>query len=480
MRHLVLLFLFLFASAASAADGGAEVGTRQVWRAVLFDGRKAGWSLTEREVRADGSVRTLESMDLDIQREGARVAMGSVEETLESASGEPLSFRAEIKTAGQTVRYTGRKVGKRKFEVAIESSGSQRKQTLDIPAHALFFEGQRKALVAGYDKPKALVVIDAFVPSQLAVVPVETQFKSRRRIELMSGEAQLMEIEQMVRYPDGAMAVTAYVDAQFDAQRIRMPLLGMQIELLACNEKCAKGPNQPLDFLGALIVPSPRALDSAELSRGLRFKLRIAQTDLSPANTSHQRVRATGKGRYDLDVATIAEDSDVVDALYRQPSAWVQSDNVLITDLAKRATAGAKGDLERMQKAEAFVRDYIFGKSLSVGYASALEVATTRQGDCTEHALLLTALARASGIPARVATGIAYVPHFSGRDHVFVPHAWTEAYVDGRWQGFDAALARFDTGHIALAVGDGDPVRYFAGVALLGHLRIDAVEAIAD
>ena len=133
-----------------------------------------------------------------------------------------------------------------------------------------------------------------------------------------------------------------------------------------------------------------------------------------------------------------------------------------------------------MRKAEAFVRKYIFGKSLSVGYASALEVATTRQGDCTEHALLLTALARATGIPARVATGIAYVPHFSGRDHVFVPHAWTEAYVEGRWQGFDAALNGFDAGHIALAVGDGDPVRYFAGVALLGHLRIDAIEAKVD
>lgn len=481
MRSLLLcLSVLFFTSAALAADGGTEVGTRQTWRAVLFDGRKAGWSLTEREVRADGSVRTRESMDLDIQRDGARVAMGSVEETVESASGEPLSFLAEIKTAGQTVRYTGRLSSPRKFEVAIESPGSKRTQTLEIPAHALFFEGQRKALAAGYNQPKALVVMDAFVPSQLAVVPVETQFKTKRRVELMSGEAELMEIEQVVRYPDGPMAVTGYVDADFDAQRIRMPLLGMQIELLACNEECAKGPNQPLDFLGALIVPSPRALDSDELSRGLRFKLTISGTDLAPASTSHQQVRAIGNGRFDLDVATLASGTDKVDALYREPSAWVQSDNVLITDLAKRATDGAKGELARMQKAEAFVREYIFGKSLSVGYASALEVATTRQGDCTEHALLLTALARASGIPARVATGIAYVPNFSGRDHVFVPHAWTEAYVDGRWQGFDAALARFDAGHIALAVGDGDPVRYFAGVALLGHLKIDAVEAIAD
>jgi len=154
----------------------------------------------------------------------------------------------------------------------------------------------------------------------------------------------------------------------------------------------------------------------------------------------------------------------------------VQSDSPIIKDLARRAVGDAEDDSARMAKAEAFVRQYIFGKTLSVGYASALEVATTRQGDCTEHALLLAAIARALDIPARVATGLAYVPSFGDRDDVFVPHAWTEVYLDDHWQGFDAALNGFDAGHIALAVGDGDPVRYFAGVALLGRLQIDRVE----
>ncbi len=39
-----------------------------------------------------------------------------------------------------------------------------------------------------------------------------------------------------------------------------------------------------------------------------------------------------------------------------------------------------------------------------------------------------------------------------------------------------AALNGFDSGHIALAVGDGDPVRYFAGVALLGRLQIVGID----
>ncbi|MBK8069780.1 MAG: transglutaminase domain-containing protein [Rhodanobacteraceae bacterium] len=470
----LLLLIALWASVSNPALAANALA--QTWRAVLFDGRKVGWSLTERETLADGSVRSAEVMDLQIQREGVSIAMRSLEETIESINGEPLSFRAEIRTAGQELRYNGKPVKGRTFQVKIEGAGDTRTQTLELPAHALFFEGQRQALLAGVRGEKSLIAIDAFVPSQLAVVPIETSFKRRRRVELMRDEAELIEVEQLVRYPDGPMEVSAFVDDNFDARRIRMDLAGMQVELLSCDEACAHAPNQPIDFLDRLVIDSPRALTRQELAGPLRLSIQIKGTDIAPARTGHQRVAGGNAGRYELtiDPGKPDEDGEVLE-LYREPSAWVQSDSVLLQDLARRATDGAGDDLERMRKAEAFVREYIFGKTLSVGYASALEVATTRQGDCTEHALLLAAIARASGIPARVATGLAYVPGFGDRSHVFVPHAWTEAHIDGRWQGFDAALNGFDSGHIALAVGDGDPVRYFAGVALLGRLQIIGV-----
>jgi len=418
-------------------------------------------------------------MELEIQRESVSVSMYSLEETVESASGEPISFRAEIRTAGQLLRYVGKLTAPREFEVTLDGAGASRTQSLKLPAHALFFEGQRKALIAGIRGTHKLITIDAFVPSQMSVVSLETNFLTRRRVELMSDEAELTEVEQMVRYPDGPMKVSAFVDDNFDAKRIRMDLAGMQVELLACDEACAHAPNQALDFLDRLVIDAPKALSRADLDHPLKLRVTIAGTDIAPASTGHQQVTLIEPGVFELsiDPRKAKADTEVLD-LYREPSAWVQSDSVMLQDLAKRAIGTGKTDMARMQNAEDFVREYIFGKTLSVGYASALEVATTRQGDCTEHALLLTAIARASGIPSRVATGLAYVPRFGDREQVFVPHAWTEAYVDGRWQGFDAALSGFDAGHIALAVGDGDPVRYFAGVALLGRLRVDSIERL--
>ena len=67
-------------------------------------------------------------------------------------------------------------------------------------------------------------------------------------------------------------------------------------------------------------------------------------------------------------------------------------------------------------------------KDFSQAFASAAEVVDTHEGDCTEHAVLLAALCRARGIPARVAIGLVYMP----ATHEFGYHMWTEVYIGKR------------------------------------------------
>jgi hypothetical protein len=69
----------------------------------------------------------------------------------------------------------------------------------------------------------------------------------------------------------------------------------------------------------------------------------------------------------------------------------------------------------------------------------ASEVAATLQGDCTEHALLTAALARALGIPARIVWGSALVFE-EGRWQAY-GHAWVQTREAGRWRLRDSALA---------------------------------------
>ena len=81
---------------------------------------------------------------------------------------------------------------------------------------------------------------------------------------------------------------------------------------------------------------------------------------------------------------------------------------------------------------EGYVHSTMTKKNFSQAFSTAAEVAESREGDCTEHAVLLAALARACGIPSRVAIGLVYVESAGG----FGYHMWTEMYLDGagcRW-----------------------------------------------
>ena len=86
-----------------------------------------------------------------------------------------------------------------------------------------------------------------------------------------------------------------------------------------------------------------------------------------------------------------------------------------------------------------FTSSSITAKSLARGFDIASEVATSHEGDCSEHAVLLAALARLHHLPARVVLGFA-VLSFRSRLPMLVGHAWTEIHDGKAWQLADAAL----------------------------------------
>lgn len=109
-------------------------------------------------------------------------------------------------------------------------------------------------------------------------------------------------------------------------------------------------------------------------------------------------------------------------------------------------------------------------KEVVFSVPNALEVLRTRRGDCNEHTQLYVALARAIGLPARIATGLAYV---RGK---FYYHAWPEVWLN-EWVAVDPTFGQFpaDAAHLRFAVGglaqQADLVR------LVGNLKIDVLEA---
>jgi len=104
----------------------------------------------------------------------------------------------------------------------------------------------------------------------------------------------------------------------------------------------------------------------------------------------------------------------------------------------KKLLAEVPSDKRTREGLEEFVAEAITQKTYARGFDIASRVAALRSGDCTEHAVLLAALLRASRIPARVVFGV--VVALGPETEFAAGHAWVEAATDGKWQRFDAAL----------------------------------------
>jgi hypothetical protein len=470
VRRIVFALLLCSCVAAQASE--------ETWYSVHLDGRKIGHMRSQRTVEDGGRVRHEQALELSVERSGDALRITSQERSWESSAGAPLAFEADLDTAGSVTRMSG-VIADGKLTVVSEQQGRKTEQRLAWPRGALLPEGQRLAAErAGY-APGTEYAVQAFDPGSLQAFGLRTRVGAPEKVLIHAREETLIPLQQTLIVGGVETVSEAWVDLrEHNLRRLRLPALGLSLDMLACDRACALAPVQPLDIMASILVPSPRMLLPRQLQRPLYYRLRVARGGTASLDrVPGQRVRVFDE------MADIGLLVDPRGEAIAPPQAddlgsnrWLQSDAPEVQALAREAASGAQGPAAQVAQLERFVRSYITTKSLRVGYASAREIVESREGDCTEHAVLLAALVRALGIPARVATGIAYAPQFGAQRNVFVPHAWVMAWIDGEWRGFDAALARFDAGHIAFSLGDGDPFRFYGGIELLGGIEIVSIE----
>jgi hypothetical protein len=266
-------------------------------------------------------------------------------------------------------------------------------------------------------------------------------------------------------------------------QRVESVFAGLPLALVACGEDCDRPVAAPLDVIGQWTVASPVRIPRTAAHDTLRYV--FARDDgAAPvlARTDEQAVVADGARAVVTVCATCggaaAETADTL-APYLRRNAWVQSDAVAIRRLANQAAGAAHDVHAQMPKLVAAVRRRLRGDLDFLGYADAVTALRNGRGDCTEFAVVLAALARARGIPARIAVGMAYSSRFTGRHDAFGPHAWVQVYDGTRWTSYDAGLEGFDSTHVAVAVGTGDPHEVFAAFTQMHRLRMEKVGRVA-
>ena len=333
--------------------------------------------------------------------------------------------------------------------------------------------------------------VKIFSPGVLQAVDTHVRIGSVQNVDLLGRIVALREVTTTLNMPGaGKVVSTGYVDEDLGVQKTTMPIAGMSVEMVACAKEFALSQNDVLDLIDKMFLASPMPLYNLAAKESITYHIFPKQDapDFTIPSDDNQHVRQLDNGGLIVMVKPVVapsgakfpytgSDATILEAT--KATRFLQSRHEDVIALARRAVGDTKDAAEAAKRIEAFVGEYVENRSLSVGYASAAEVAASRQGDCSEFAVLTAAMCRAVGIPSRVVVGVAYVNDFSGH-RGFGGHAWTQAYVGDKWIGLDASFkgggrGGYDAGHIALALGNGNPEDFFNMASTMGQFEVKKV-----
>src|SRR6185295_5347056 len=179
-----------------------------------------------------------------------------------------------------------------------------------------------------------------------------------------------------------------------------------------------------VDLLAASSV-IPRGAKPIGEPRDVRLmRLRLDGADLSAPDMDGGAQHVDGDVLELRDPQTLqAERADPAAAGYLAAEPFIESDAPEIVAEAGIAVRGVTGARARAERLTRYV-NALLEKKPTISLPSAREVLRTKVGDCNEHTALYVAMARALGLPARIAVGMVYV------HGAFYYHAWPEVYLD--------------------------------------------------
>jgi hypothetical protein len=486
---VALLCALAIALLAPMRAAAGEVGYEK-WYVLNMNDQRAGHAVERQSVDEQGRISTATELIFRLQRLGQEIKIQVSTEFLETADGKPISMSTtqdlSLAVRKETYRFTD-------DGIVQESSDGERVTRKDLPlpegewltpAKARDFVESR--IAKGDDEITYRILDPTSGPT-----PVEQthRIKGPRTVEVFGKTVPAIEWEVTQSALPG-VRTTEFVDKRGVTVRSEINLGGMKMVMLEADKELALSRFSAPELMANTLVHPSRPIENPRDVKRAMYILSLKDGQVFPElpqggaqsveRLDPQRVRVT----VNLDHMPVAPQADIDDKRYIESSSTADAADPAIVELVRKALRGIPDDPgARAEALRVFAHHYIKDKSLGVGFASASEVCATREGDCSEHAVLLVAMLRAAGIPSRAVSGVVYVDSFVGERQVFGFHMWAQALIPiagkPRWVNFDATMPdeiTYDATHIALStssLADGDIVNSMASlVGLLGNLTI--------
>jgi hypothetical protein len=424
---------------------------------MFIQGVKVGWGRTAISrvmERGNALSRIEEEITFSVNRNGQRTDEKIVSNGVETIEGEFVRFSTEINAGPEPIVTRGEvRDGQLVFETT--TTGKTVPSAIPWPAGAGGFKATEHSLARQPMQPGEQRKLAGLMVGFNQIADIEmTAASAYEPVTLLDHSEDLLRIDWRATLPKGNVIRSIWW-ANHEGEVLKMQLDALRQETYRTTREIALTEGGPMrfDLLRSTIVPVDRPLEHAFGVRRAKYRVRLESEDPSRAFASGGAQQITPIDSHTAEIAVVAvrvndKQSATVDSASptviehqrppsdedRQPNNLIESDSPAIVALAKQAAAGKADPAETALALERFVRDYVTGKNYLKAFSTAVEVAKSREGSCTQHAVLLAALARARGIPARVAVGLVYVEDRPG----FAFHAWNEVWIHDRWVALDA------------------------------------------
>ena len=443
--------------------------TSEEWQGIYAQGSKIGYSHRLRSPSSDGfTVRAETSMALRLMGDSQVVRTRLNADTDRSLRPRRFDFRLSSGTTNFAVSGT---IRAETLELVSPAFG---RQTIPLAGDAplTLSETLQDSLGAQSLESGKTIRYAMFDPLSGASVPVSLTVGALERVTLPSGTRSAYRVEENLR---GAR-IRLWVEPGGRIVKEEGPL-GLTVVRETDRDAALRGIEGAagVDLASTAAIPVARAIRSPRTAS--RLRLHIAEAASPSALSFPPRQTLTGES-LSIERESAAEFRSFVlpataerfaDDLRATPFLQVADPTV---QGRTRSILGSERDAERAARA---LLDWVYhhlAKVPTLSVPNAVQVLAEGKGDCNEHSVLYAALARAAGLPARIATGAVYMPGGPGATGAFYYHAWDEIWL-GEWVAVDPTFGQFpaDATHVKLA--EGGPDQDVALFGVLGRLRFE-------
>lgn len=464
----------------------------EIWESIFLRGAKVGFthSTVKQLGQGDEAKRRFEQeMVTELRRAGDTVDLEIKLASDESLDGELISFEGSVLLGPTPQLFVGTVTGD---ELRLETTTAGRTATSSIP-----WDGTAGGFMAVEDmlrsaplKPGEKRQLKVLAPPPLVqIADIELEAVDFEETELPGGTFNLLRVNQSIDF-GAAQPIRSLMWTDEAGVVLKTKIESMGEEHFRTTPELARAANQvaDVDLLSDQAISLAKPIPNAHRTKKATY--RVTLTGDNPSDVFYS---GTGQSLESLDDRTAFLTVEATDPRSLSPEGsqekavpedlqtnqLIQSDDPRVIALAESVEVEGDDPLELAIALERMVHDSISQRNFTQAFASAAAVAENLEGDCTEHAVLLAAVARARGIPARVAVGLVYVPSLQG----FGYHMWTEVFVNGHWVPLDATLGQGGIGaaHLKLAhtnlTGQSAYLSLLPVAQVLGQLKIELIEA---